>query len=521
MQFVVKLLSGITILLLYSALAVLLIALAWTALQIASIADQGDQFLVTVEARQAAYSETATAISIEGEDSSLRAGPRYVLLQQNENADEPASTQSAVTTDDDRSAETPVPDDFNLPALLVPLDPGEGKWLAGTRVPTRVPPVIREHRLINIILLGSDEELTGDNFIRTDTMIIVSLNVETGSVAMLSLPRDLLVYIPNGTMARLNTAYGIGENINWDPGGGFGLLRQTLFYNFGINVHFHARVNFSGFEAIIDRLGGVDIAVDCAYRDLYPLPSGDYRWRTLPAGYYTFDGFDALWYARTRKYTDDFDRGRRQQQLLRAMWRKARSQGLLATLPGLWTELTQIVHTDMPFDIMLRLLPLVLDLDLGGVENLTLKKNYHTTEWIMPGGAEVQLPNAETIAVLMQDFYLPPPPNQHTLTGPSIAVHNASGKDDWDIVASERLRWDGHNAVALGPFEDDKRFASSQLTDYVATEKGSLVTRILRALNMSEEQVIRDARADRSYDYEVVIGKDYKSCTYAVLPLDG
>ncbi len=521
MQFVFGLLSRTTMLLLYGALAVLSIALAWTVLQIASIADEEDQFLVTVEARQGAYRETATAISVEDESASLRAGPRFVLMQQNANADAPTSIPSAETEGDDRSAATLVSDDIDLPKLLVPLDPSEGKWLAGTRVPTRVPPVIREHRLINIMLLGSDEELTDDNFIRTDTMIVVSLNVETGSVKMLSLPRDLLVYIPNGTMGRLNTAFGIGENISWDPGGGFGLLRQTLFYNFGINVHYHARVNFSGFEAVIDLLSGIDIAVDCAYRDLYPLPKGGYHWRTLPAGYYTFDGFDALWYARTRKYTDDFDRGRRQQQLLRAMWRKAHSQGLLATLPGLWNELTQIVHTDMPFDMMLRLLPLVIDLDLGSIENVTLKKNYHTTEWIMPSGAEVQIPNAESIAVLMQDLYLPPPPNQHTLTGPSVAVYNASGHDDWDIVASERLRWGGHNAVSLGPLDDSLRHASSQLTDYVVTDKGSLVSRILRALNMSEEQVIRDARADRDYDYEVVIGRDYKSCTYAVLPLDG
>ena len=82
-------------------------------------------------------------------------------------------------------------------------------------------------------------------------------------------------------MGRLNIAYGIGENIGWQPGGGFGLLRQTLFYNFGINVHYHARVNFSGFEAVIDRLGGIDIAVDCDYRDLYPLWNGEYRWRHL------------------------------------------------------------------------------------------------------------------------------------------------------------------------------------------------------------------------------------------------
>ena len=240
----------------------------------------------------------------------------------------------------------------------------------------------------------------------------------------------------------------------------------------------------------------------------------------MRAGYYTFDGFDALWYARTRKYTDDFDRGRRQQQILRAIWRKARQGGLLATLPGLWPELTQVVHTDMPFDMMLRLLPLMLDLDLGQLENLTLKRNFHTTEWVMPGGAEVQLPNPEAIAALMQDFYLPPPANQIALTGPSIAVYNASTVANMDIVAAQRLRWDGYNAIALGTLAEHPVYASNRLTDYVVTEKGSLTNRLLRALNMTEEQVIHDARADRDYDYEVVIGSDYDSCTYAVLPLD-
>ncbi len=506
---------------LYCALVLLLIALGWTAAQLASVSRDGDRISATYEARRGSYALTATAIYYEEQNTSLRAAPRFALMQDESDTEARTATPPAPDSLNERAAETPVSDDFNLPKLLVPLAPEQGKWLAGTRVPTRVPPVIREHRLINVMLLGSDEELSEDNFIRTDTMIIVSLNVETGTVAMLSLPRDLLVYIPSGRMGRLNTAYGIGENISWQPGGGFGLLRQTLFYNFGINVHYHARVNFSGFQAVIDRLGGIDIAVDCAYRDLYPVGGGEYRWRTLPAGYYSFDGFDALWYARTRKYTDDFDRGRRHQQIVRAIWRKARQQGLLGALPGLWAELTQVVHTDMPLDTMLRLLPLVIDLDFADIENLTLKKNYHTTEWVMPSGAEVQLPNAEAVAALMQDFYLPPHANQAALAGPSIAVFNASANDDLDIVAAQRLRWDGYNAIALGSLAGGERLPSSQLTDFIVTEKGSLTGRLLRALNMTDDQVIRDARADREFDYEVIIGQDYESCTYGVLPLDG
>lgn len=503
----------------FGILLALLVALAWTTLQIVSVAGDSAAPAQTTVARRAAYRATATAIHSDVNEASLEYNPGFALMQENVTEATPASAPEGAPSVEHVAAAAP--DDFQLPKLLIPRDPEEGKWLSGLQAPRRVAPVKRAHRLVNIMLLGSDEELTEDNFIRTDTMIVVSLNVETGTVSMMSLPRDLFVYIPHGKMGRLNTAFGIGENLGWDPGRGFGLLRQTLFYNLGINVHYYARVNFSGFETIIDRLGGVEIAVDCAYRDLYPTWSGEYRWRTLPVGLHTFDGFDALWYARTRKYTDDFDRGRRQQLLLRAMWRKARGEGLVATIPRLWSEMTDVVDTDLPLDTLLRLLPHLLTLDLADVENITFKKNYHTTEWITPSGSEVLLPNEEAIAALMQDFYTPPSPYQVSIAGPSIGVYNASGQENWDIVASERLRWDGYSAVALGNLSEGAGLASSQLTDHVATEKGSLVPRILRALNMTEEQAEQNARADREYDYVVKIGRDYESCTYGVLPLDG
>ena len=516
-------------LLLAGAVLALAAALLWTAYQIALLGKAGSEPFATTEARRAAYRATATAINVDHGRTSLHAGSSIVLLQQRTDNATSEPSSSADSDPAQMPANTPAPEDISLPKLLAPRDPAEGKWLAGTKVPSRAPEALRAHKLINVMLLGSDEEYSDDNFIRTDTMIVVSLNVETGTVSMLSIPRDLFVYIPHGNMGRLNTAFGIGENLQWEPGRGFGLLRQTIFYNFGINVHYYARVDFSGFESIIDRLGGVDIAVDCAYRDYYPVGTGEkrrsgsggYRWRTLPVGYYTFDGFDALWYARTRKYTDDFDRGRRQQILIRAIWRKARSLGLAATLPQLWTELTEIVDTDVPFHQMLRLLPLAINLDLDDVENFTFKKNFHTTEWTTPDGWSVLLPNRDEVAQLTQAFYTPPSNHQLSLAGPSIAVYNASGQENWDIVASERLRWEGYNAVALGALKGEEVYKSNQLTDHVVAEKGSLAPGILRSLNMTEEQVKRQASASREYDYEVIIGQDYQSCTYGVLPLDG
>lgn len=530
MRLIARSLSCALTWLLVCAVICLALALLWTASQILTVEDSEHSLVATAEARRPAYRATATAMDIDQAGASLRAESAIVLLQQDSTSRTPAmSTSEPAPAIETLPARTPAADDINLPQLLVPRNPPAGAWMAGTRVPSRAPEAHRAHRLVNVMLLGSDEQLSGEDFIRTDTMIVVSLNVETGTVSMLNLPRDLFVYIPHGNMGRLNTAFGLGEKLNWDPGGGFGLLRQTIFYNFGINVHYYARVDFSGFEAIIDRLGGVDIAVDCAYRDYYPVGTDEdrrsgengYRLRTLPVGYHTFDGYDALWYARTRKYTDDFDRGRRHQQLIRAIWRKARSLGLATTLPQIWPELMEIVDTDLPFEQMLRLLPLAINLDLDDVQNHIFRKIYHTRNWKTPDGWSVLLPNPEAVTELMQALYTPPTRFQARLAGPSIGVFNASGEENWDIVASERLRWGGYNAIARGQFDAEDAFSSNMLIDHVAAEKGSIVPGILRALNMTEEQVNVEASADREYDYTVVLGRDYKSCTFGVLPLDG
>lgn len=462
-------------LLLYTIPLVLIVMIVWSSFQTVELFNRQQSEQQIIESRAGAYQATATALAVENEDLGQSHLSDVMLVQQvfsTNTPDAPDVTATPIPTIAATALTTQIPvtveiplekTPIDLPELFFPNEPEPGLILEGTAVPTRVPTVPREYELVNIVLLGGDDELTSDNFHRTDTMIVVSINTETGTVSMLSLPRDLFVYIPSGIMSRLNVAYGIGDNIGWQPDGGFGLLRQTIFYNFGINVHYYARVNFSQFETIIDTLGGVDIGVDCAYQDYYPVDDFDpnasvednYYLRTLDVGYYTFDGFDALWYARTRKVTDDFDRGRRQQQLLRGMWRKARDTGLLANLPSLWGELTEVVETNMPFDTMIGLLPYVLNLDIRNIENFTMIRTYHTMPWQPPSGVFVQLPVYEPIAMMMRDFYTPPTTSQLSLTGPSIGVYNASGNDSWDLVASERLRWQGFNAIALGKSEND------------------------------------------------------------------
>ncbi|MEO8611873.1 MAG: LCP family protein [Chloroflexota bacterium] len=413
-----------------------------------------------------------------------------------------------------------------LPTLFLPSGPNADA-VAPTAIPTQVPTVDRHgYDIVNILLMGGDGELTGDNVTRTDTMIIVSINRTTNTVAMLSLPRDLYVYIPGWTMQRLNLAYTHGDQIGWQPDGGWGLMRQTIFYNLGINVHYYALINLSGFKQVVDTLGGVDLTVDCAIQD-YPLidapaPPQAIRDETnmylLPVGAYHMDGGSALWYARSRHNSSDFDRGRRQQQLLRAIWRTARTSGQVGKLPEVWSQLSQVVQTNLGFDDMLSLLPFALNLDPGRIDHFTMARLYHTTPWQPPDGSNVQLPNYEPIKELLDAFYQPPTDNQITEDAKRILVYNGSSNADLDKVAADRLGWDGYNAVASGA-ADNANYADTILIDHTGQTKGSHLQDIAKTLNIKPENIRSEPDPNRQADFEVILGSNYNSCTEAgVLP---
>ncbi|HEX6035483.1 MAG TPA: LCP family protein, partial [Anaerolineales bacterium] len=117
---------------------------------------------------------------------------------------------------------------------------------------------------VNFLLIGSDRR-SGTSF-RTDTMVIAILRPHEGQVSLISIPRDLWVSIPGWENQRINTAYQHGISVDY-PGGGPGLLKDTIQYNLGIRIDHTAMVDFDGFRQIVDTLGGVDVPVSCAYTD--------------------------------------------------------------------------------------------------------------------------------------------------------------------------------------------------------------------------------------------------------------
>lgn len=491
----------------------------------------------TYNARAADYEAMATAMrSAASPEATAEARQPLVLARRQPELEQVFSTNTPQPQTDLSIAPTPT---SALPVVDVTAPPSPTFWIydtsgdnatAPTAIPTAVQQLDRQgYDLTNIVLLGNDGELTEDGFIRTDTLIIVSINRTTGTVSMLSIPRDLYVYIPGWTMQRINLAYIHGESIGWSDGG-FGLLRQTLFYNFGINVHYYAMVDLTGFKAMVDSVGGVNVAVDCAIQD-YPLieaelPAAAYQVSedgeyVLPVGYYFMNGAEALWYARSRSSSSDFDRGPRQQQVLRAIWRAARENGLLEQVPQLWNEASPYIETNMTYADVLSLVPLAASLDPSRIESFSFQRIYQTTPWQPPSGDFVQLPIYDTIRPMLEDFYTPPTENQVAIEGASVAVYNGTGNANWDRVAAERLAQEGLNAVPMGnaPTTD---YANSMVIDRTGNMRGGSLPAIAGALNIAAEDQRIEPLTTREYDYEVYIGSNYTSCTRSgVLDVDG
>ena len=361
---------------------------------------------------------------------------------------------------------------------------------------------------VNILLLGSDASVD-DRYARTDTMIIASVNPEMPSVSMLSLPRDLQVRIPGHSDDRLNIAYELGY-INEYPGGGPAFLAAVLRKNFGIKIDHFMRVDFGGFMKAIDTLGGVDVLVECELHDTFPdksSPRGKTDLDVFP-GIVHLDGKEALWYARSRWSTTDFDRARRQQKVLRALFSKAKSSNLLQNAIGLYGDFRNNVETsvglgDIPYfvDIATRL------------DNLSIKNRVLTFPIVRAftrgDGARVLIPSKDTIPFIAEA--LSPPAGNRAQNRPVVEVLNGSSIDDMELVAAERLAWEGF-AVKDARLAPERNFENTQIFDYSVTTKGSPIARLASIFSVRRNDIISQSDPSSDVVATIVLGENYNSC---------
>jgi len=193
------------------------------------------------------------------------------------------------------------------------------------------------------VILSSVEDSTfdilllGTNGAHTDTIVVASINVEKEKVTLFSIPRDL--YINGRRINEYYYYYGVDQ------------LERMVSSVTGLQIDKYAKVDLSGFEEIVDEIGGVDIYVDKAlYDGYYPNGQGGYDPYSIEPGQYHMDGEEALRYARSRKSTTDFDRAGRQQKVLSALRTKVTQLDSIMEMKDL-TEIFQTALSTTETDV--------------------------------------------------------------------------------------------------------------------------------------------------------------------------
>ena len=365
---------------------------------------------------------------------------------------------------------------------------------------------------VNFLLIGSDKR-SGTSF-RTDTMVVAILRPNEGQVSLISIPRDLWVYIPDWQNNRINTAYQHGISTGY-PGGGPGLLKDTIQYNLGVRIDHTAMVDFDGFRKIVDTLGGVDIPVSCPYTDWHLIDPGynpeiEANWAlyTVGPGLIHMDGDLALWYARSRQKSSDFDRGRRQQEVLRAIFTQALQTGTLSRIPELYNDFKDSVETDLGLTDILQ-----LSLYAPQMTNADIRSYYIrppiVNSWITEQGAYVLSPNQELLSQLLTEA-LSPSTRVIQKQAITIEVMNGTSIAGYEALASNRLNYAGYETRIIP--SDRQDYAYSVLIDKTTAQDRNVSNNILTVMGMQTGSLIPAADPNTAANYLLILGYDYQPC---------
>ena len=242
---------------------------------------------------------------------------------------------------------------------------------------------------LNILLLGADSTGTrikdaGNSVYtpRTDTIMVASIDTTTGDTTLIQIPRNLK-YTPFPEGSKLAQLFprgfrGAGDEAEWYVNAlwektvagdhpdmvealgtptptypGAEVLKQGIEGITGLHMHYFALVNIDGLEQLINAMGGVRLNVN---RKL-PI-GGDHQTGRRPHGWVQpgenqlLDGYNAMWYARSRFDSDDYDRMARQSCLVNAVIKQADPLTMLTRYEGIAQASSDMIMTDIPRNVL-------------------------------------------------------------------------------------------------------------------------------------------------------------------------
>lgn len=253
----------------------------------------------------------------------------------------------------------------------------------------------KDNKRLDILVLGirgKDDVENGG--LLTDTILLFSMDADTGAATLTSIPRDLTVRVTDTKIEKINTAYIYN---------GVGATKKLYSRILGVQIDSIVVVDFSAFKYIVDTLGGITITLDKPFEE--PSQWG-YAFQ-LPAGTSTLNGDQALYYARSRYGSSDFDRSRRQMQIISAI--KAKVDGLnLTSDPLKALELITTVRKHIDTDMNIFDIGTLKDLIQESDQLAKIKRYQLTTENLLyetkVDGIYELLPRGDTLAHIKEFF---------------------------------------------------------------------------------------------------------------------
>lgn len=229
---------------------------------------------------------------------------------------------------------------------------------------------------INILLLG----MRGNNMVGggllADTIMVASIKPQDNKVSLISLPRDLYVQDPGtSNHSKINAVHALYEEKG--EGKGMETMKQIVSEVTGLPIHYVVRLDFKGFTDLVETVGGVDVYIDKPFSEPTQFEGEDALNFSLPAGKNHLNGKEALFFVRARYASSDFERAKRQQQVLIALKDKLLSLGTLSDF-GKANDIMNILGNDVRTDMDISEMKKAFDL-MGQIKDPQIKQKVFDT----------------------------------------------------------------------------------------------------------------------------------------------
>ncbi len=265
----------------------------------------------------------------------------------------------------------------------------------------------KEKDRLDILILGirgdGEEEPEAGSYL-TDTLMVLSVDKNTGETGLISIPRDLYVKMPYlNKKDKINAAYAYSAG---SKDSGLAGVKTLVSQITGIYIDYAVLFDFEAFRGLVDTVGGVDVSLAVPFEEGLQWGSSSFY---LPAGENHLDGEAALYYARSRFSTSDFDRSRRQQEIIFALKEKMVSLGFLANprkINSTLDTIKQHIRTDIQlWDIndLVKVASAINKVGAGNINTFVIHSEnlvYETKQ----NGIYILVPNENTFTGIREKF---------------------------------------------------------------------------------------------------------------------